>query len=165
MFSRTTCIITDVKKDECGLFYNNQVRKSIKQLRNAGPTKLSRLAKELRTKRIDWFKSQNIQCDNNDTLDMAYQLFLTKLGITADEAPIVEKQDKKLLIHSKNFCPTLEACKILGLDTRDICKQLSEKPTQALLQRLNPNLRFKRNYNSLRPFKPYCEEMIILVGN
>ncbi len=156
-------VIADVKKDECGLLYNDQVRKSIKQLRNAGPTELSDSAKELRNKRINWFKRQNFQCDNNDVLDAAYQLFLAKLGITAEEAPIVDRQDKKLVIHSKNFCPTLEACKILGLDTRDICKQLNEEPTQALLQQLNPNLHFKRNYDCLRPFKSYCEEMIILM--
>lgn len=158
-------IITDVKKEECSLLYNNQVRKSIKQLRNVDSKELSHLADKLRNKRINWFKNQNIQCDNDDVLDTAYQLFLTKLGISAEEAPIVDKQDNKLVIHSKNFCPTLEACKILGLDTRDVCRQLNEEPTQALLQQLHPNLRFKRNYDSLRPFKPYCEEMIIKVEN
>ena len=158
-------IITDVKKEKCRLLYDNQVRKSIKQLRNVRLTELTQLADRLSVKRINWFKSQNIQSDNDDALDAAYRLFLMKLGISAGEAPIVDKQNNKLVIHSKNFCPTLEACKILGLDTRYVCKHLSEEPTQALLQQLHPNLRFKRNYDSLRPFKPYCEEMIIMIDN
>ena len=154
-------IFADVKKEECGLLYNNQVRKCIKQLRNVDSAKLSILAQNLRDKRIEWFKKQNIKYID-DPLKAAYQLFLTKLGINSAEAPIVQKQRKKLVIHSNNFCPTLEACNILGLDTREICKQLNEEPTEALLQQLNPSLRFKRNYNSLRPFKPYCEEIILL---
>ena len=59
-------IITDVKKEECSLLYDNQVRKSIKQLRNVRLTELTLLADRLRAIRINWFKSQNIQCDNID---------------------------------------------------------------------------------------------------
>lgn len=132
-------IISDVKKEECSLFYNEQVRKSIKQLINADSAKLSKLAEELRTKRINWFKRQNIHHDRSCELNAAYQLFLTKLGICAEEAPIVKKQDDKIVIHSKNFCSTLEACKILDLDTRVVCQQLNEEPTQILLQQLNSN--------------------------
>lgn len=155
-------IIDNVKKEECSLLYNDQVRKSINQLRNADADIIVKLSERLSKKRISWFHKQKIQQDAKDPLLAAYQLFLKKLGISADEAPIVEKQKNRLVIHSKNFCPTLEACKILDLDTRIVCKQLNEGPTQELLQQLNPNLRFKRNYNCLRPYKPYCEEMIIM---
>ncbi len=74
----------------------------------------------------------------------------------------MDRQKTKIVIHSKNFCPTLEACKILGLDTREVCKELNEEPTQALLQQLDPRLAFTRNYNALRPYEEFCEEMIIL---
>lgn len=158
-------VISNVKKEECGLLYNDQVRKSINQLRNVDSAKLAHLAEELKNKRINWFNKQKIQNDAQAPLDTAYQLFLKKLSITADEAAIVDKQKNKLVIHSKNFCPTLEACKILDLDTREVCKHLNEGPTQVLLQQLNPKISFKRNYNSLRPFKPYCEEMIIIDNN
>lgn len=110
-------IISNVKKEECSLLYNEQVRKNIKQLRNADSAKLAQLAEKLRDKRISWFSKQKIQQDAEDPLNTAYQLFLKKLGIGADEAPIVDKQKNRLVIHSKNFCPTLEACKIRCLTT------------------------------------------------
>ena len=153
-------ILSDIKKEDCALLYNDQIRKNIKQLRNADLKKLKQLSVDLLEKRLDWFIKQNIDHVSNDCLDAAYRLFLKKLGIAAEEAPIVERDSNRIVIHSKNFCPTLEACKILDLDTRVICKNLSEKPTQGLLRQLNPNLIFKRNYNKIRPYAPYCEEMI-----
>jgi hypothetical protein len=53
-------------------------------------------------------------------------------------------------------------CKILNLDTRFVCRHLTEKPTTGLLRQIHPELRFTRNYKKLRPHPPYCEEMIIL---
>jgi len=72
----------------------------------------------------------------------------------------VDKNEEKIVIHSMNFCPTLEACKILNLDTRVVCKEFSEVPTDVLLKLLNPRLSFHRNYEKLRPYSPYCEEII-----
>lgn len=69
---------------------------------------------------------------------------------------------QSLFISFKNFCPTLEACKILGLDTRIICKNVNEKPTDALVKQLNNKLEFARNYEKLRPYCDYCEEMFYL---
>ncbi|NPV71895.1 MAG: nucleoside deaminase [Firmicutes bacterium] len=87
---------------------------------------------------------------------------LKKLEIAPDEAPVVTKTENKIVFHSKNFCPTLEACKILGLDTKLICREISEKPTDALVKRLSERLEFRRNYDRLRPQCDYCEEMIVL---
>ena len=157
-------VLGGMKKEECGLLYNKQVRESIDLLREAGSETLEQLAEDLAQKRINWFRQRNFQNMSADPLEAAYSLLLDKLGITAEEAPIVERQKGKIVIHSKNFCPILEACKILGLDTREICKQLTEKPMQALLKELHPNLRFKRNYDKIRPYVPFCEEMIIM-GN
>jgi tRNA(Arg) A34 adenosine deaminase TadA len=158
-------ITHEVKKNECAILYNRQIRESVKQLRNADSDKFKELSESLKNKRLCWFASHQFQYDEKEPLDAAYNLFLTKLGISSEQAPIVEKQKNKLVIHSKNFCPTLEACKILGLDTRDVCEKLSEEATQTLLQQLNPNIRFERNYDRLRPNKSYCEEMILLVND
>ena len=54
----------------------------------------------------------------------------------------------------------MQACEHLGLDTRTVCRVTSEKPVQALLSRLDPALRFARNYEALRPHGPHCEESI-----
>jgi tRNA(adenine34) deaminase len=155
-------ILRDIKKEDCAVLYNEQVRKSIRQLRDIDSIQLKKLSEILTINRLKWFSRQSIQITTDNCLDLAYRLFLEKLGINPDDALIVQREKDRLVIHSINFCPTLEACKILDLDTRVICKNLSEGPTQELLKQLNPKLRFKRNYDKIRPYAPYCEEMIIL---
>lgn len=68
----------------------------------------------------------------------------------------------EIVFHSMNFCPTLEACKILKLDTRHVCKRLNESSTDTLIKQIDCRLSFSRNYNKLRPYTEYCEEMISL---
>ncbi|MBN1609956.1 MAG: hypothetical protein JW940_25235 [Polyangiaceae bacterium] len=87
------------------------------------------------------------------------------LGISADQAPIVEKSETKLVFHSKNPCSTLQACELLGLDTRLVCRHHNERATDALVKCIDPRLRFARNYDRLRPHCEFCEEMIILGGH
>lgn len=155
-------IVEGVLKDECAVLYNEEVRKCIKQLRNIDPEKLKLLSDELTQKRKDWFikYGNGIIDTNKSTLENAYGVFLNKLCINESEASVVEKQENKIIIHSKNFCPTLEACKILNLDTRYICKNLNEEATDLLLKEINPDLTFSRNYEKLRPYSKYCEEEI-----
>lgn len=155
-------ILSGIRKDDCALLYNDQVRKSIIQLRDADSTQLEKLSESLKASRLEWFAKHSFKMTSDDCLDSAYRLFLEKLGIGPEDAPVVKREQNILVVHSINFCPTLEACKILDLDTRVICKQLNEHPTQELLKQINPNLRFKRNYQKIRPFTSYCEEMIIL---
>ena len=62
---------------------------------------------------------------------------------------------------SRNPCPTLAACQSLGLDTRVVCAQTSDKPVQAFLSFFDPSLRFVRDYGHLRPHEPFCAEAIV----
>jgi hypothetical protein len=52
---------------------------------------------------------------------------------------------------------------MLGLDTREVCKKVFEKPTEKLIQEINPRLKFTRNYKKIRPYADYCEEIIELI--
>jgi propanediol dehydratase small subunit len=36
---------------------------------------------------------------------------------------------------------------------------------QEFLQRIDPRLRFDRNYTALRPYRDYCEELITLANS
>jgi len=151
---------------ECAVLYDKKVREDIGQLRNADQSKLETLAQELSVKRLKWFSENRpiFEPDSGDILEYAYQAFLCKLGITAKDAPVVFRDKSCLVLHSQNFCPTLEACKILNLDTRFVCRHLTENPTTELLRQIHPRLRFTRNHERLRPHTPYCEEIIILDG-
>ncbi len=89
-------------------------------------------------------------------------MLLAKLGISESEAPVVQRAEGRVVFHSRNFCPTLEACNILGLDTRRVCRLYGEEATDRLIRRLDPRLRFSRNYEMIRPRGEYCEELIEL---
>ena len=154
----------DREIERSAIIYNQTVRHQIDQLRDGDQRKLEALAQELSAKRLQWFNEnrQTFKSHSEDVVEYAYQIFLKKLGITADEAPVTQHDNRTLVLHSQNFCPTLEACRILALDTRFVCRHLTEKPTTDLLRQIHPKLRFTRNYEKLRPYTPYCEEMIIL---
>ena len=144
---------------------NKDVEKWIGLLRNIEKSRLSDLEEQLLRKRIIWFEDNLhlvTKLVGND-LEKAYRLLLLKLDITEDQAPIVRNNKNAIVFHSKNFCPSLEACKVLGLDTRIICRVVFERPVDTLIKRLNPHLCFSRNYNKIRPHALYCEEIISLI--
>jgi tRNA(Arg) A34 adenosine deaminase TadA len=155
-------------RDECAVLYNRAVRKEIAALRGAGADGLERLAAAKAERRVAWFQAEFAPGfrPSGSVLDDAYAVFLARLGIGPEEARravrIVERTPTRLVIRSDNFCPTLEACRILGLDTREVCRRLTEGPTTALLRQIHPGLRFRRNDELLRPYAPFCEEMIEL---
>ena len=92
------------------------------------------IEKELIEKRDEWFeKNKNLLDLKGSDVEKAYQLILIKIGINPCEIPIVEQTKKRIVFHSYNFCPTLEACKILGLDTKKVCKKVFEKPSFAFI--------------------------------
>ena len=118
-------------------------------------------------KRLAWAKVHlgEMEKTENPVLD-GYRWFYEKyLGVSIPEdGEIVELSDRRIVSRWWNPCPTLEACKKFGLDTRVICKQAYHQPVQAFLVQLHPGLRFGRNYGCLRPYTAYCEEIIFLEG-
>jgi tRNA(Arg) A34 adenosine deaminase TadA len=149
---------------ECSVLYDRDIRDNIEILRGADEQRLKAFAEILSEKRLQWYNRKHYSnlVNGKNVVLTAYQMFLQKLSITKDQAPIVRIDDHKVIFHSKNFCPTLEACNILDIDTRFVCKHLTEKPTTDLIRKIHPKLRFTRNYQKLRPYTDYCEEMIIL---
>ena len=140
------------------------VQREIERLRNADEAALCALNEDSIWRRTAWFEQNKSRfaflADN--PLEAAYSLLLARFGIPPEEAPVIFRDETRILFHSQNFCPTLEACKRLGLDTRYICKHLNEDATNRLIQLIDPRLRFTRNYMKLRPYSKYCEEMITL---
>ena len=91
-------------------------------------------------------------------------LFLDYMGLPVAELPIVSETAAEIVWRSLNRCPTLEAAQRLGLDTRHICRAAYEKSTQAFLSQLDPQLRFLRSYEEIRPYAHHCREMIVRVN-
>jgi len=153
--------------EQCNILYRQDVRNEIKRLRNITHEKLEFYNADSIKRRLEWFneKQSTFEFINDDLIDSAYNLLLNRFNIDSSEAPIAEQSGDRIVFHSKNFCPTLEACKILDYDTRYICKNYNENSTDALVKQIDSRLKFDRNYDKLRPYSDYCEEMIILEKN
>ena len=116
-------------------------------------------------KRLAWLDENLEKFDRTDNVVLdGYRLFYeVYLGVSVPaDGAIVEQTDSQLVTRWWNYCPTLEACQKLGLDTREICWKAYHQPVQVFLAKLDPRLRFKRNYEVLRPHASYCEEIITL---
>lgn len=140
-----------------------RVKRQVEQLRKQDYRSIEAAVTK---KRLSWFR-QHCQVAGKQSLPSpreAYELlFFDYMGLSKEEVPVVLETDTEIEWLSQNRCPTLEACKRLGLDTRDVCRAAYEKSTQALLSRLDPQLRFYRSYEEMRPHANHCREMIIRV--
>ncbi len=136
----------------------------MERLRGADDEALRALNEDSTRRRVAWFTQHRAEfaLPLDDPLEAGYRLLLLRFGITPEEAPVVSHNERAITFHSQNFCPTLETCRLLNLDTRHVCRCINEDSTNALLRQLDPRLRFSRNYEKLRPNAPYCEETISL---
>lgn len=116
-------------------------------------------------KRLQWCQDNLEQLDGGSaTPRLGYETLLFRyLGLSEDDVPVVSESDTKITWLSRNPCPTLDACARLNLATSTVCRSVYEKPTQVLLSSLNPELRFMRHYNEMRPEHPHCKETILRI--
>lgn len=141
--------------------FEAKVNQQVKRLRK---DEYQTIESEVASKRIAWFK-RNYQDRSNcnpPSPRTAYELlFFEYMGLSEEEVPVLSDTETKIVWSSINKCPTLEACLKLGLDTRRVCRAAYEKSTQALVSQLDPQLRFHRSYQEIRPYSHHCKEMII----
>ena len=121
----------------------------------------------IQDRRVEWIKN------NIDRLKIIYRdlppplmahriIFFEHMYIYPPDSVVIEQSPRFIIIRSYNFCPYLEACQRLGLNTKIVCKNICEQPFNAMIKYIHPRLKFSRNYNCLRPEQQYCEEYIEL---
>ncbi|MEM2136674.1 MAG: hypothetical protein QXI93_01815 [Candidatus Methanomethylicia archaeon] len=117
--------------------------------------------------RLSWYEENKSRLNFQGTdVRKAYMLLLTRFvesGARPEELPIVYEDERRIVWRSYNWCPVLEACKRDEFDTREVCRKGYEKSVQALIEKINPKLQFSRNYERIRPYAEYCEEIIELI--
>ena len=120
---------------------------------------------EVAQKRRMWFHNNPITAQfDHPTPRQAFDLlFFDYMGLSPADLPIVSESETEIVWRSVNPCPTLEAVKALGLDTRIVCRAAYEKSTQAFVSQIDPQLRFLRSYEEIRPYADHCLEMIVRV--
>lgn len=138
-----------------------QVKKEIADALKAND--FSQIDSALSRKRISWLRNNIHLVSEPSPVKKAYILLMRKMEVNLSEVPIVHEDAKKIVWRSHNWCPVLEACKQLGLDTREICKKGWEQSVDQFVKGIHPRLRFSRNYRLLRPHSDFCEETIELL--
>jgi tRNA(Arg) A34 adenosine deaminase TadA len=138
------------------------------QVERLGSKSFRMVEAEVTAKRLDWFKQHAEQVAGRWDADRApsprdafEMLFFDYMGLAEDEVPVLSESPTEIVWASANPCDTLEACARLGLDTRVVCRAVYERSTQALISQLDPQLRFLRSYQTIRPYADYCEERIV----
>lgn len=149
------------------------IQEKLEQLQRVREGKLSpeELAGLITQRRVGWMKlyldEMLEKYRDLSPEEQAYKIvFFDHMGINPEHSKMVRVSPRKIRIESYNFCPYLEACQQLGLDTRFICKDIGEPSIQQMIEIINPNLRFTRNYVNIRPYNgAFCEEYIELLGD
>jgi tRNA(adenine34) deaminase len=146
--------------------FEEQVLSQMDRLRN---NSLRTIEEQTVEKRNAWWDGRNAGGNSGDpgmrpTPRSAFEaLFFQYMGLAAEDLPILREDENEIVWASRNPCPTLEACQRLGLDTRMVCRQAYEKSTQAFVSRIDPQLRFLRDYTTIRPLSDHCLERIVYV--
>jgi tRNA(Arg) A34 adenosine deaminase TadA len=114
-------------------------------------------------KRLRWCQN-NLErpTDAVATPRLGYETLLFQyLGLSEADVPVISESDREITWLSRNRCATLDACARIDIGTATVCRAVYEKPTQALLSWLDPELRFVRDYAEMRPAYPHCKESIM----
>ncbi|MBO3832990.1 MAG: hypothetical protein FGF51_06335 [Candidatus Brockarchaeota archaeon] len=86
--------------------------------------------------------------------------YLGFLRIDEKHINIVKLNENELVTRCENPCPILQLSQFLKMDTKYVCKEVSEPVCKFVLSRINPNLIFERNYEHIRPYAESCEERV-----
>jgi len=137
-----------------------------------------RIAKEIERaiteKRTAWYEAHKHQLPyaadpSLDKLAEALHLLFVEY-MRADKVSYSQVCDDteaifQIRIESRGFCPYLEAFKRLGINARDsawLCQNVLERPCQSLVERLDPRIRFSRDYRHIRPLADSCSETLTM---
>ena len=143
--------------------FEDQVLSQIERLRSHSLRTIDRQTIE---KRMAWWEDRGGTLQGcTPTPRLAFETrFFEYMGLASEDLPVVHESDEEIVWESRNPCPTLESCLCLQLDTRTVCRDANEKSTQAFVSRLDPQLRFLRDYTHIRPFADHCRERIVRVN-
>jgi hypothetical protein len=119
-------------------------------------------------RRITWLK-ENLDYllkkhKNLLPVERAYHiLYHDHMNIDPSELKVTMISPNKIRIDNYNFCPYLETAKKLGLETREMCKNVNHECFEKSVKEIHPKLTFYRKYRNIRPHCDYCEEYIELL--
>ncbi|MEM1508416.1 MAG: hypothetical protein QXY49_02435 [Thermofilaceae archaeon] len=98
-----------------------------------------------------------------ESLRDLYKLFyIDFLVLKPEYVEIIKLNDSELITISRNPCPILRLTQALKMDTRYVCRLVSENVCRYVLKRIDGRLVFERDYNHIRPYSDGCLERIYI---
>ncbi|MEM0065857.1 MAG: hypothetical protein QXT76_00515 [Sulfolobales archaeon] len=94
--------------------------------------------------------------------DVVNTFYIDFLRLRREYVEVVRVSECEVVTRCRNPCPILSLALKRGLDTRYVCREVSEPVCRYVLRKLNPDLVFERNYEWIRPYSESCEERIAL---
>ncbi|MEM1623291.1 MAG: hypothetical protein QW780_00970 [Sulfolobales archaeon] len=94
--------------------------------------------------------------------DVVNTFYMDFLRLQREHVEVVRVSECEVVTRCRNPCPILSLALKRGLDTRYVCREVSEPVCRYVLRKLNPDLVFERNYGRIRPYSESCEERIAL---
>jgi len=143
--------------------FEEEVSRQIERLKQKT---LREIESETVEKRLGWLSVQATQrhLTRPVTPRTVFEaLFFEYMGLRPQDIPVLSESDWQITWSSRNPCPTLEACRRVKMDTREVCKGAYHRSTQAFLSWFDPQLRFLRDYREIRPYAFHCKEQIVRI--
>ena len=110
-----------------------------------------------------WARKNKDKYLNKPLMGRVLQLFyIDYLRVSKEKCEVTEISQNKLITRCTNTCPIYGLARFLRLDTKYVCKLVSEPACKAFLKNFDSKLEFIRNYNKIRPHASFCEETIKL---
>jgi hypothetical protein len=82
------------------------------------------------------------------------------LRVPPENCEVINLTRNELVTRCDSDCPILDFARQINVDTRDVCRAISEPMSNWFMRLLNNRLTFTRNYGMIRPYSPQCEETI-----
>lgn len=156
-------------KNKFNLEEQKAIKEKVKLLKRYvdGKSSLKELAKKITKRRLKWFKENKNLLQKYKNLPAHHKahrmLFYEHMGVDLANSKVENITKRKIRITSNTFCPYLEACKLLKLDTKKICKAIGEPTCSEFIKEISPALKFYRDYSKIRPHHTHCVEFIEVI--
>jgi hypothetical protein len=138
--------------------------------------RIKSVEKTITAKRMEWFDENKDKLDfylklkDATDLQKALALLFGYMHVNPKDISVIpiyieEQALFTVNIYSRNFCPYLDAFKRMDINpvsSAKLCELALESPCQALIDKVNPNIRFHRNYRSVRPISECCSEGLVI---
>ena len=96
-------------------------------------------------------------------MDLYNFFYISFLKVPPDKIEIVEKSENRIFTRCFHDCPLLNTARLLGKDTRELCRRISKGPCEYFIRKFGKNIIVDNEYYRIRPHLPKCEETITIV--